>query len=186
MKTITIHNCILVALMIFSSAEVRAQYPAGSWVRQVAPPANRQQQQGQYSTNQQPYGANRQGAYNKTQQQSGYSHDEYYQIMRQSTYQSLDQSKYPKNSGVTHVAPQKSLGIDLEGNLNYDSHGNVYSRHDGASNTKPANKPDKSRFNKDINREIHKKRTALNNPTGENIRAEKSARRSNQQNYGIK
>lgn len=185
MKTITIHNCILVALMIFSSAEIRAQYPAGSWVRQVAPPANRQQQRRQYSTNQQPYGANRQGAYN-TQRQSGYSDDGYNQTMRQATFQSLDQSKYPKNSGVTHVAPQKSIGIDLEGNLNYDSYGNVYSRHDRASNTKPANKPDKSRFNKDIKRETHKVGTAQNNPTGVNIRAARSAKRSNQQNYGIK
>lgn len=161
MKTKLVKCCIVAALMIYGSTVVRAQYPAGSYVRKVAPPANRQQQ-------------------------SSYDDDGYNQIMRQATFQSLDQSKYPKNSGVTHVAPQKSIGIDLEGNLNYDSYGNVYSRHDGASNTKPANKPDKSRFNKDIKREIHKKGTAQNNPTGVNIRAERSAQRSNQQNYGIK
>lgn len=146
----------------------------------------RSQQKAYGVTQQRTYGVNQQRMYSGSQPQpygSNYNGDTYQQIYRQAVFQSLDQSKYPKNSGVTHVVPQRNMGLALDGTLYYDSYGNVMPRSFGSANSTPSRNIDKTRFHKNQDRLLRLKGLSQKNPNGVNNRAYNNAKRNNQQLY---
>lgn len=168
---------LILSFLIISCVSVYAQeYPSGCWVRQVTP--NSVPNQTKTNSNYQKRTPSR--------QQHNYNGDDeyYYSTYRQATFQSLDQSKYPKGCGVKNVAPQRNMGIALDGTLYYDSYGKSISRYSGtpSKNQRPKN-VNQSRFKKDIQRANRKQVISYKNPTGTNIKAARTAERSIKKNY---
>jgi hypothetical protein len=156
MKTKMVKCCIVAALMIFGSTEVKAQYPAGSYVNQVQfkPYSN----QIHYQTYEEA---------KKQAQQNGYGG---YKV---------DDNNYVNQTAPTqdYLKTSSVNGQSAEGMI--DNSG--YSSSSSKTTSRSTNK---SRMRRDINAESRAKSSAQSNPTGASLSRARTYERNNNIKYG--
>jgi len=157
MKTKMVKCCIVAALMIFGSTEVKAQYPAGSYVNQVQfkPYSN----QIHYQTYEEA---------KKQAQQNGYGG---YKV---------DDNNYVNQTAPTqdYLKTSSVNGQSAEGMI--DNSG--YSSSSSSSTTTRSS--NNSRMRRDINAESRAKSSAQSNPTGASLSRARTYERNNNIKYG--
>ena len=157
MKTKMVNCCIVTALMIFGSTEVKAQYPAGSYVNQVQV---------------KPYS-------NQTHYQT------YEEAKKQAQQNGYGGYKVDNNNYVNQTAPTQDYlktssvnGQSAEGMI--DNSG--YSSSSSSSTTTRSS--NNSRMRRDINAESRAKSSAQSNPTGASLSRARTYERNNNIKYG--